>query len=203
MSSFSLSIRSSASSSSSHYYNARARVYAIIIIKMNTAPTALYQNAPSSSSSRTVYSADDMENATLLQKNVESSSKKNSSMSLKNVAYGLGIVALACSGSFVAGRSAARYKLSSSSGSGGSSTQLGAVARLGSSSSATSKKHSTAHLAAGKKAAKKAASSSEEEEEDAPADPESMTKEEMAEEIKQLRGYMTSLVDEDEVRILR
>jgi len=25
----------------------------------------------------------------------------------------------------------------------------------------------------------------------------------MAEEIKQLRGYMTSLVDEDEVRILR
>jgi len=170
---------------------------------MNTAPTALYQNAPSSSS-RTVYSADDMENATLLQKNLESSSsKKNSSMSLKNVAYGLGIVALACSGSFVAGRSAARYKLSSSSaGSGGSSTQLGAVARLGSSSSATSKKHSTAHLAAGKKAAKKAASSSEEEE-DAPADPESMTKEEMAEEIKQLRGYMTSLVDEDEVRILR
>jgi hypothetical protein len=173
---------------------------------MNTAPTALYQNAPSSSS-RTVYSADDMENATLLQKNFDasSSSKKNSSMSLKNVAYGLGIVALACSGSFVAGRSAARYKLSSS-GSGGSSTQLGAVARLGSSSSATSKKHSTAHLAAGKKAAKKAASSSseEEEEEDAPvADPESMTKEEMAEEIKQLRGYMTSLVDEDEVRILR
>jgi hypothetical protein len=57
-------------------------------------------------------------------------------------------------------------------------------------------------LAAGKKAAKKAASSSEDEE-DAPADPESMTKEEMAEEIKQLRGYMTSLVDEDEVRILR
>jgi len=168
---------------------------------MNTAPTALYQNAPSPSSSRTVYSADDMENATLLQKNFDaSSSKKNSSMSLKNVAYGLGIVALACSGSFVAGRSAARYKLSSSSA-GGSSTQLG-VARLGSSSSATSKKHSTAHLAAGKKAAKKAASSSEEEE-DAPADPESMTKEEMAEEIKQLRGYMTSLVDEDEVRILR
>jgi hypothetical protein len=171
---------------------------------MNTAPTASYQNAPSSTSSRTVYSADDdMENATLLQKNFDASTKKNSSMSLKNVAYGLGIVALACSGSFVAGRSAARYKLSSSSSAagGGSSTQLG-VARLGSSSSATSKKHSTAHLAAGKKAAKKAASSSEEEE-DAPADPESMTKEEMAEEIKQLRGYMTSLVDEDEVRILR
>jgi len=121
-------------------------------------------------------------------------------MSLKNVAYGLGIVALACSGSFVAGRSAAQYKLSSAGGS--SSTQLG-VARLG--GSATKTKHSIAHLAAGKKAAKKAASEEDDtaaaEEEDAPADPESMTKEEMAAEIKQLRGYMTSLVDEDEVRM--
>ena len=36
--------------------------------------------------------------------------------------------------------------------------------------------------------------------EDEPADPETMTKEEMAEEIKQLRGYMTTLAEtaEDE-----
>ena len=161
---------------------------------MNTAPT--YQTAASSSSS----TVSDMENATLLQK--KDSKNASSSMSLKNVAYGLGIVALACSGSFVAGRSAAQYKLSSAGGSS-SSTQLG-VARLG--GSATKTKHSIAHLAAGKKAAKKAASEEDDtaaagEEEDAPADPESMTKEEMAAEIKQLRGYMTSLVDEDEVRM--
>jgi hypothetical protein len=141
-----------------------------------------------------------MENATLLQK--KDSKNASSSMSLKNVAYGLGIVALACSGSFVAGRSAAQYKLSSAGGGSSSSTQLG-VARLG--GSATKTKHSIAHLAAGKKAAKKAASEEDDtaaaEEEDAPADPESMTKEEMAAEIKQLRGYMTSLVDEDEVRM--
>ena len=161
---------------------------------MNTAPT--YQTAASSSST-----VSDMENATLLQKKDSSPKNSSSSMSLKNVAYGLGIVALACSGSFVAGRSAAQYKLSSAGGS--SSTQLG-VARLG--GSATKTKHSIAHLAAGKKAAKKAASEEDDtaaagEEEDAPADPESMTKEEMAAEIKQLRGYMTSLVDEDEVRM--
>ena len=142
-----------------------------------------------------------MENATLLQK--KDAKNASSSMSLKNVAYGLGIVALACSGSFVAGRSAAQYKLSSAGGGSSSSTQLG-VARLG--GSATKTKHSIAHLAAGKKAAKKAASEEDDdtaaaEEEDAPADPESMTKEEMAAEIKQLRGYMTSLVDEDEVRM--
>jgi hypothetical protein len=164
---------------------------------MNTAPTTRY--------------SDDMENATLLQKNTDASKKNasssSSSMTLKNVACGLGIVALACSGSFVAGRSAARYKLSSAAVGSSASTQLGVAARLGSSSATLkTKKHSTAHLAAGKKAAKKAASEEDEtnaaaEEEDAPADPESMTKEEMAAEIKQLRGYMTSLVDEDEVRM--
>ena len=118
------------------------------------------------------------------------------------MAYGLGIVALACSGSFVAGRSAAQYKLSSAS----SSSQLG-VARLGGGSKASSVKHSTAHSAAAAKKAKTSLANvgededikaSSVEETTQPADPDTMSKEEMAEEIKQLRGYMTSLVgDED------
>lgn len=160
--------------------------------------------APPSSSSKNYVSIDDMESATLLPKSKDDSmiGKKNPSsnnVSLKNVAYGLGIVALACSGSFVAGRSAAQYKLSSAS----SSSQLG-VARLGGGSKASSVKHSTAHSAAAAKKAKTVANVGEEEdkassvEETQPADPDTMSKEEMAEEIKQLRGYMTSLVgDED------
>ena len=161
--------------------------------------------APPSSSSKNYVSIDDMESATLLPKSKDDSmiGKKNPSsnnVSLKNVAYGLGIVALACSGSFVAGQSAARYKLSSSAS---SSSQLG-VARLGGGSKASSVKHSTAHSAAAAKKAKTVANVGEEEdkassvEETQPADPDTMSKEEMAEEIKQLRGYMTSLVgDED------
>ena len=166
---------------------------------MNTAP-------PSSCSSKNYVSIDDMESATLLPKSKDDSmiGKKNPSsnthVSLKNVAYGLGIVALACSGSFVAGRSAARYKLSSSAS---SSSQLG-VARLGGGSKASSVKHSTAHSAAAAKKAKTVANVGEEEdkassvEETQPADPDTMSKEEMAEEIKQLRGYMTSLVGDDD-----
>ena len=164
---------------------------------MNTAP-------PSSCSSKNYVSIDDMESATLLPKSKDDSmiGKKNPSsnnVSLKNVAYGLGIVALACSGSFVAGRSAAQYKLSSAS----SSSQLG-VARLGGGSKASSVKHSTAHSAAAAKKAKTVANVGEEEdkassvEETQPADPDTMSKEEMAEEIKQLRGYMTSLVGDDD-----
>ena len=160
--------------------------------------------APPSSSSKNYVSIDDMESATLLPKSKDDSmiGKKNPSsnnVSLKNVAYGLGIVALACSGSFVAGRSAARYKLSSSAS---SSSQLG-VARLGGGSKA-SVKHSTAHRAAAAKKAKTVANVGEEEdkassvEETQPADPDTMSKEEMAEEIKQLRGYMTSLVGDDD-----
>ena len=165
---------------------------------MNTAP-------PSSSSAKksNYVSIDDMENATLLPRKDDSmiGKKNQSNVSLKNVAYGLGIVALACSGSFVAGRSAAQYKLSSAS----SSSQLG-VARLGgggSKASSVTSKHSTAHSAAAAKKARKEAKVGEEEdkasdEETQPADPDTMSKEEMAEEIKQLRGYMTSLVgDED------
>ena len=146
-----------------------------------------------------------MESATLLPKSKDDSmiGKKNPSsnnVSLKNVAYGLGIVALACSGSFVAGRSAAQYKLSSAS----SSSQLG-VARLGGGSKA-SVKHSTAHRAAAAKKAKTAVANVGKKEEDKassveetqPADPDTMSKEEMAEEIKQLRGYMTSLVGDDD-----
>ena len=145
-----------------------------------------------------------MECATLLPRKDDSTiGKKNqSNVSLKNVAYGLGIVALACSGSFVAGRSAAQYKLSSAS----SSSQLG-VARLGGGSKASSVKHSTAHSAAAAKKAKTSLANvgededikaSSVEETTQPADPDTMSKEEMAEEIKQLRGYMTSLVgDED------
>ena len=160
---------------------------------MNTAP-------PSSSKSNYV-SIEDMECATLLPRKDDSTiGKKNpSNVSLKNVAYGLGIVALACSGSFVAGRSAAQYKLSSGT------SQLG-VARLGS-SKASSVKHSTAHSAAAAKKAKTSLAkvgededikASSVEETTQPADPDTMSKEEMAEEIKQLRGYMTSLVgDED------
>jgi hypothetical protein len=160
---------------------------------MNTAP-------PSSSKSNYV-SIEDMECATLLPRKDDSMiGKKNpSNVSLKNVAYGLGIVALACSGSFVAGRSAAQYKLS------GGTSQLG-VARLGS-SKASSVKHSTAHRAAAAKKAKTSLANvgededikaSSVEETTQPADPDTMSKEEMAEEIKQLRGYMTSLVgDED------
>ena len=152
-----------------------------------------------------------MESATLLPKSKDDSmmiGKKNhpSNVSLKNVAYGLGIVALACSGSFVAGRSAARYKLSSAS----SSSQLG-VARLGgggggSKASSVTSKHSTAHSAAAAKKARKVAKVGEEEdkasdEETQPADPDTMSKEEMAEEIKQLRGYMTSLVGDDDQEV--
>ena len=162
--------------------------------------------APPSSSSKNYVSIDDMESATLLPKSKDDSmiGKKNPSsnnVSLKNVAYGLGIVALACSGSFVAGQSAARYKLSSSAS---SSSQLG-VARLGGGSKA-SVKHSTAHRAAAAKKAKTTVANVGKKEEDKassveetqPADPDTMSKEEMAEEIKQLRGYMTSLVgDED------
>jgi len=167
---------------------------------MNTAP-------PSSSSAKTNYvSIDDMENATLLRKDDSMNGKKNqSNVSLKNVAYGLGIVALACSGSFVAGRSAARYKLSAAS----SSSQLGVAPRLGGASKASvTSKHSTAHSAAAAKKAKKVAkvdeeeeSSSETTEEAQPADPDTMSKEEMAEEIKQLRGYMTSLVGDDDAEV--
>ena len=167
---------------------------------MNTAP-------PSSCSSKNYVSIDDMESATLLPKSKDDSmiGKKNPSsnthVSLKNVAYGLGIVALACSGSFVAGQSAARYKLSSSAS---SSSQLG-VARLGGGSKA-SVKHSTAHRAAAAKKAKTAVANVGKKEEDKassveetqPADPDTMSKEEMAEEIKQLRGYMTSLVGDDD-----
>lgn len=170
---------------------------------MNTAP-------PSSSSN--YVSIDDMESATLLPKSKDDSmmiGKKNhpSNVSLKNVAYGLGIVALACSGSFVAGRSAAQYKLSSAS----SSSQLG-VARLGggggSKASSVTSKHSTAHRAAAAKKARKVAKGGEEEdkasdEETQPADPDTMSKEEMAEEIKQLRGYMTSLVGDDDAEVRR
>ena len=169
-----------------------------------------FRPAPPSSSSNYV-SIDDMESATLLPKSTDDSTmmigKKNhpSNVSLKNVAYGLGIVALACSGSFVAGRSAAQYKLSSSAS---SSSQLG-VARLGgggggSKASSVTSKHSTAHRAAAAKKARKVKAKGGEEEDKAsdeetqPADPDTMSKEEMAEEIKQLRGYMTSLVgDED------
>ena len=155
-----------------------------------------------------------MESATLLPKSTDDSTmmigKKNhpSNVSLKNVAYGLGIVALACSGSFVAGRSAAQYKLSSAS----SSSQLG-VARLGgggggSKASSVTSKHSTAHRAAAAKKARKEAKGGEEEdkasdEETQPADPDTMSKEEMAEEIKQLRGYMTSLVGDDDAEVRR
>ena len=163
--------------------------------------------APPSSSSKNYVSIDDMESATLLPKSKDDSmiGKKNPSsnnVSLKNVAYGLGIVALACSGSFVAGRSAAQYKLSSAS----SSSQLG-VARLGGGSKASSVKHSTAHSAAAAKKAKTVANVGEEEdkassvEETQPADPDTMSKEEMAEEIKQLRGYMTSLVGDDDAEV--
>ena len=161
--------------------------------------------APPSSSSKNYVSIDDMESATLLPKSKDDSmiGKKNPSsnnVSLKNVAYGLGIVALACSGSFVAGRSAAQYKLSSAS----SSSQLG-VARLGGGSKA-SVKHSTAHRAAAAKKAKTTVANVGKKEEDKassveetqPADPDTMSKEEMAEEIKQLRGYMTSLVGDDD-----
>ena len=164
---------------------------------MNTAP-------PSSSSAKksNYVSIDDMENATLLPRKDDSmiGKKNQSNVSLKNVAYGLGIVALACSGSFVAGRSAAQYKLSAGT------SQLGvAPARLG--SKASSVKHSTAHSAAAAKKAKTSLANvgededikaSSVEETTQPADPDTMSKEEMAEEIKQLRGYMTSLVgDED------
>ena len=160
---------------------------------MNTAP-------PSSSSAKksNYVSIDDMENATLLPRKDDSmiGKKNQSNVSLKNVAYGLGIVALACSGSFVAGRSAAQYKLSAGT------SQLGVAPRLGGGSKA-SVKHSTAHSAAAAKKARKAAKVGEAEdkasvEDTQPADPDTMSKEEMAEEIKQLRGYMTSLVgDED------
>ena len=163
---------------------------------MNTAPPS-----SSSNTSKNYVSIEDMECATLLPRKDDSMiGKKNPSnaVSLKNVAYGLGIVALACSGSFVAGRSAAQYKLS------GGTSQLG-VARLG--SKASSVKHSTAHSAAAAKKAKTSLANvgededikaSSVEETTQPADPDTMSKEEMAEEIKQLRGYMTSLVgDED------
>ena len=163
---------------------------------MNTAPPS------SSNTSKNYVSIEDMECATLLPRKDDSTiGKKNpSNVSLKNVAYGLGIVALACSGSFVAGRSAAQYKLS------GGTSQLGvAPARLG--SKASSVKHSTAHSAAAAKKAKTSLANvgededikaSSVEETTQPADPDTMSKEEMAEEIKQLRGYMTSLVgDED------
>ena len=165
---------------------------------MNTAP-------PSSSKSNYV-SIEDMECATLLPRKDDSTiGKKNPSnaVSLKNVAYGLGIVALACSGSFVAGRSAAQYKLS------GGTSQLGvAPARLG--SKASSVKHSTAHSAAAAKKAKTSLANvgededikaSSVEETTQPADPDTMSKEEMAEEIKQLRGYMTSLVGDDDQEV--
>jgi len=126
---------------------------------------------------------DDMENATLLPRKDDTTmiGKKNqSNVSLKNVAYGLGIVTLACSGSFVAGRSAARYKLSAAS----SSSQLGVAPRLGGDSKASvTSKHSTAHSAAAAKKAKKVAkvdeeeeSSSETTEEAQPADPDTMSK---------------------------
>ena len=164
---------------------------------MNTAP-------PSSSSKSNYVSIEDMECATLLPRKHDSMiGKKNpSNVSLKNVAYGLGIVALACSGSFVAGRSAAQYKLSSGT------SQLG-VARLGS-SKASSVKHSTAHSAAAAKKAKTSPANvgededikaSSVEETTQPADPDTMSKEEMAEEIKQLRGYMTSLVGDDDQEV--
>ena len=132
---------------------------------MNTAPPS-----SSSNTSKNYVSIEDMECATLLPRKDDSTiGKKNpsSNVSLKNVAYGLGIVALACSGSFVAGRSAAQYKLS------GGTSQLG-VARLGS-SKASSVKHSTAHSAAAAKKARKVAKVGEEEdkasdEETQPAD---------------------------------
>ena len=101
-----------------------------------------------------------MECATLLPRKDDSMiGKKNpsSNVSLKNVAYGLGIVALACSGSFVAGRSAAQYKLSAGT------SQLG-VARLG--SKASSVKHSTAHSAAAAKKAKTSLANVGEDEDD-------------------------------------
>jgi len=164
---------------------------------MNTAPPS-----SSSNTSKNYVSIEDMECATLLPRKDDSTiGKKNpSNVSLKNVAYGLGIVALACSGSFVAGRSAAQYKLSSGT------SQLGvAPARLG--SKASSVKHSTAHSAAAAKKAKTSPANVGEDEDDKassveettqPADPDTMSKEEMAEEIKQLRGYMTSLVGDDD-----
>ena len=125
----------------SHILNThtRTRKRTQTLLNMNTAPP---------SSSKNYVSIEDMECATLLPRKDDSTiGKKNQSnaVSLKNVAYGLGIVALACSGSFVAGRSAARYKLSSGT------SQLG-VERLG--SKASSVKHSTAHSAAAAKKAK-------------------------------------------------
>ena len=167
-------------------------------INMNTAPPS-----SSSNTSKNYVSIEDMECATLLPRKDDSTiGKKNqSNVSLKNVAYGLGIVALACSGSFVAGRSAAQYKLS------GGTSQLG-VARLG--SKASSVKHSTAHSAAAAKKAKTSLANvgededikaSSVEETTQPADPDTMSKEEMAEEIKQLRGYMTSLVGDDDQEV--
>jgi len=181
----------------SHILNThtRTRKRKQTILNMNTAPPS------SSNTSKNYVSIEDMECATLLPRKDDSmiGKKNQSNVSLKNVAYGLGIVALACSGSFVAGRSAAQYKLS------GGTSQLGVAPALG--SKASSVKHSTAHSAAAAKKAKTSLANVGEDEDDKassveettqPADPDTMSKEEMAEEIKQLRGYMTSLVgDED------
>merc|ERR1712100_1015963 len=126
----------------------------------------------------------DEESATLIlsrdDENVSTTSKKSSSsnghgVSLKTVAYGLGVVALACSGSFVAGRSAARYKLAQqvSTGMGVVQSTTPSLPRLG-----KKQQHSTAHsMAAAKKKMSSDESSPKEEEEakttdEEPADPE-------------------------------
>merc|ERR1712159_503680 len=132
----------------------------------------------------------DEESATLMSRdeNVSTTSKSSSSsnggVSLKTVAYGLGVVALACSGSFVAGRSAARYKLAQTRMAVQSTTTSPShIPRLG-----NKQHHSTAHSMAAAKKKKMSsddASSSPKEEEEAkkttedepadPADPETMT----------------------------
>ena len=117
----------------------------------------------------------DEESATLIlsrdDENVSTTSKKSSSsnghgVSLKTVAYGLGVVALACSGSFVAGRSAARYKLAQQASTG----MLGVVQSTTPSLPRLGKKqqHSTAHsMAAAKKKKMSSDESSPKEEEEA------------------------------------
>lgn len=134
------------------------------------------------------------------QEQKQSQQNTTNSISMKKVIYGLGVVALACSGSFVAGRSAAEYKLSSAS----SQVMLGSKPRLGASKTNGSESSNGAIVekAAGKKSSKKMKAKSESkevEENDEPTDVDELTPEEMKEEIKQLRGYMQTLVG-DEVR---
>jgi hypothetical protein len=132
------------------------------------------------------------------QEQKQSQQNTTNSISMKKVIYGLGVVALACSGSFVAGRSAAEYKLSSAS----SQVMLGSEPRLGASKTNGSESSNVAIVekAAGKKSSKKMKAKSESkevEENDEPTDVDELTPEEMKEEIKQLRGYMQTLVGDE------